>query len=75
MKTNNATKAAMKAYNCKDKSIAAKVGSENLKKPDIIQYFKDNAGIASSYMVSVIENPDDRTSDKITAAKDVLDRA
>jgi hypothetical protein len=26
-------------------------------------------------MVSVIENPDDRTSDKITAAKDVLDRA
>ena len=62
LKTGNKTKAAMKAYKVKNYNTAAAIGSENLKKPNIIQYFQENSNIAAAYMTSVIENPNDKTS-------------
>lgn len=40
IKTKNGTAAAMKAYNVKDKAIAATIGVQNLNKPLIINYIE-----------------------------------
>lgn len=39
-KSNNATEASMEAYNCKDRVVAASIGSENLRKPQIREAIK-----------------------------------
>ena len=74
IKTNNKTKAAMIAYPNASYWSARRIWSDNCTKIDIIQYLKDNCDIASSFMVWVITDPETKISDKITAAKDVLDR-
>lgn len=38
LRTKNATKAVLKVYNVKNKNVAAVIGSENLRKPNIKQY-------------------------------------
>jgi len=75
IQTDNKTKAAQIAYPDVEYSTARSIGCRNATNNNIIQYLKDNASIAASYMTSVIENEDDNTRDRITAAKDVLDRA
>jgi phage terminase small subunit len=41
LETLNATKAAMKVYYTDKRSVAAQIGYENLRKPDIQMYIKD----------------------------------
>lgn len=40
IKTGNATEAAMQVYNTKKRTIAAQIGYENLRKPDVRQAIK-----------------------------------
>ena len=75
IQTDNKTKAAMIAYPKATYAVARSIWCRNATKHNIVEYLKDNAGIAAAFMTSVIENPNDRTSDRITAAKDVMDRA
>ena len=49
IETGNATKAAMKAYNCKSLRTATSIGSENLTKPDIaceIEKYRKKGGLS-----------------------------
>lgn len=75
IQTDNKTEAARIAYPKTTYNTQRKIWCLNTTKGNIIEYLKENSGIAASYMTSVIENEDDSTRDRITAAKDVLDRA
>lgn len=41
IKSKNATSAVLKVYNVKNKNVAAVIGSENLRKPNIKQYVSE----------------------------------
>lgn len=36
LETGNATKAALYAYQCKNRRVAAQIGYENMRKPDVL---------------------------------------
>ena len=74
LETVNRTKAALEAYDTKDYMTAANIGSENLKKPKIIEYLSDNAELVAANMVKLALTAE-KDSDQISAGKDVLDRA
>jgi phage terminase small subunit len=81
----SAAQAAEETYNIENKHIAEVIGSENLKKPEIIRYLQQNASEAELVMLDIM-----RTSQKyaktgsregaayasvgVSAAKDILDR-
>ncbi len=75
IKTGNKTEASRRTYNVSSDESAGVIWVQNLGKLNIIEYLKANSNMAASYMTSVIENPNDSTRDRITAAKDVLDRS
>ena len=79
LKTGNAKKSAKKAYDIKENTknpehTAESIGSENLSKPDIIQYFKDISEGASN-RIEVLSKTAKNENVKYTANKDILDRA
>ena len=53
LETGSATEAAFEAYGTKNRNVAASIGSENLRKPNIkrvIQYALEAAGITDDYL-------------------------
>lgn len=53
LETGSATEAAFEAYGVKNRDVAASIGSENLRKPNIkrvIQYALEVAGLTDEYI-------------------------
>jgi len=72
--TGNKTKSALKNYNTEDYSTAASIGSENLKKPEIIEYLKSISSDATSRIEELSKTAKNETV-RLNANKDILDRA
>jgi len=57
IETGNATKAAMEAYSCKNENVAAVLGSENLRKPNIaceIEKYRKEGGLSIQKAINAI---------------------
>lgn len=73
--TGNATKAVIEAgYDVKNNEVARSIGSENLTKPNIIEYLSSKAEKAASVIYDLCLNAENETV-KLNASKDILDRA
>jgi len=74
-----AAKAARKAYNIKptkDQNVkAAVIWHLNINKPNIQEYIKENAQIAASVIMELLQNKKTPAAVRLNASKDVLDRA
>ena len=77
LKTGNGTHSAKKAYNIKKKSdtVAAVIATENIRKPNVLEYLKENASIAASVIMDLVQNEETPAAVRLGASKDVLDRA
>lgn|SRR5574340_132892 len=65
---NNQTKAAMEAYECKDKHIATMMGAHELKKPHIkkaIAQILENAGVTREHLANKLKSCIDSTNEGI----------
>ena len=71
--TGNATEAADQAYDT-DRETARRIGSENLSKPDVIAYLQSHGMDAANVMTEIMNDKNNKPSERISAAKDVLDR-
>lgn len=59
IETGNATKAAMTAYRCKNENVAAVLGSENLRKPNIaceIEKYRKEGGLSIQKAINAIDD-------------------
>jgi len=59
IETGNATKAAMEAYRCKNENVAAVLGSENLRKPNIaceIEKYRKEGGLSIQKAINAIND-------------------
>jgi len=74
IETGNATEAAERNYNVKNRNVAKSLGNENLTKPDIMAYIADKAADASSMIYKLSQNAK-AEGIRYTASKDILDRA
>lgn len=52
IKTGNATEAALKVYNCKNREVAGEIGYQNLKKLDFAELMEE-AGITDQMLIEV----------------------
>lgn len=74
LETGNGTKSALAAYDTEDYQTAASIAEENLRKPEIIVYLDKHVEMAKSVITEIAQNKDNKPSDRISAAKDILDR-
>ena len=74
LETGNGTRSALAAYDTEDYQTAASIAEENLKKPEIIVYLDKHVEMAKSVITEIAQNKDNKPSDRISAAKDILDR-
>jgi len=65
----------MKAYPKATYWTAAGIGIENVKKPTIVEYFKNNSQIAADTVMDLVKWKKIPAAVKLNACKDVLDRA
>jgi phage terminase small subunit len=73
--SGNATESVIEAgYNATTYGSAATIGSENLKKVDIIAYLQENANKVASNMLRLALSAESEQV-QVQAGKDVLDRA
>src|SRR6185295_13028722 len=73
LETGNRTKAALATYNTTDYSTAGIIGSDNLKKPKIIEYLNGNGYNAATEIVRLGLKAKNEAV-RLGANKDVLDR-
>lgn len=77
IETGNGTLAAMNNYDIKSSEperVAAAIASENLTKPNIIAYLESKAEKASE-MVFILSQTAENEAVRLSASKDILDRA
>ena len=72
--TGNATHSALKNYNVKNERVASVIGSQNLAKLDIIEYFRSVSSEVSANMHRLVLNAESEQV-QVAAGKDILDRA
>ena len=78
LKTGNGTQAAIKTYKITSKNkvwTASSLANQNLKKVDVLAYIKENASIAASVIMDLVQNEETPAAVRLGASKDVLDRA
>lgn len=75
LETGNATEAAHKVYDVTTRHSAEVIGSENLRKPEIMAYLDSHVDMARAVIVEIAANSDNKPSDRLAAAKDILDRS
>ena len=71
LKSGNASDAAMKAYNCKDRAVAGNIGCENLRKLQALETIKmlmEARGITAGKLMETLSNG--LEAKKITGTKD-----
>ena len=74
LKTGNATEAALRNYDVKDRSVARRIGSENLSKPDIRALLDSFAARSLDRVEDIARNAKDDFI-RLKANMDILDRA
>ena len=74
LETGNATEAAVRNYNAKDRDTASSIGAENLGKPQIQALIDSFASRAASNIQKLADNAENE-SVKLNANKDMLDRS
>lgn len=74
LRTGNATQAAIDNYDVKSPEVAASMGSENLRKPNVRDYIEHKSERAAEIIYKLAE---DSKNDNVRlgASKDILDRA
>ena len=78
LKTGNGTQAAIKTYKITSKNkvwTASSLANQNLKKVDVLAYIKENASIAASVIMELVQDKKTPAAVRLWASKDVLDRA
>jgi len=73
LRTGNGTQAALKAYDTVSENTAAQIASENLRKPSILEKFREAQGIAHSTIVALATGAENEAV-RLNAAKDIMDR-
>lgn len=74
LETGNGKQSALKAYNTDSGEIAASIASENLIKPNVLDYLKEHANNAASVIIGLSNNAENETV-RLNASKDILDRS
>lgn len=74
IETGNATESALKNYDTKSENVAASIGSQNLRKQKIQAYLEEKAEKASEN-IYVLANDAENEAVRLSANKDILDRA
>lgn len=74
METGNGTRAALDAYDTDDYQTAASIASENLKKPEIMAYFRDKAATVAANIYNLALSAESEQV-QLRAGQDILDRA
>ena len=74
LKTGNATEAALRNYDVKDRGVARRIGSENLSKPDIRAVMDEYATRSLDRVEDMARNAKDDLI-RLKANMDILDRA
>lgn len=69
----NGTKAALKTYNTTDYNTAHSIATENLQKPAIKAFLQQEAELAKSAIMDIIENAKSE-GNKLNAAKFVIEQ-
>lgn len=72
--TGNATQAALNNYDTDDYMTAAAIGSENLRKPQVIEYMESKADVVAKHIFKLALEANNETV-QLNASKDILDRA
>lgn len=75
LELGNATEAAQSVYDVTTRHSAEVIGSENLSKPEIMAYLQSHVDLARAVIVEIAADPSQKASDRISAAKDILDRS
>jgi len=73
IETGNGTQAALEVYNTVSENTAAQIASENLRKPSILEKFREAQGIAHSTIVALATGAENEAV-RLNAAKDIIDR-
>lgn len=73
IETWNATEAAARAYNCKNRNVANSIWSENLTKPGIEREIEDRVRDAEN-MIYTIAMTSEKDDTKLKASQDIVDR-
>lgn len=73
VKSGNATDAAMKVYNCKNRTIAKSVWPENLAKPCIKEAIEDRLNVAKNVIYKLAVSAE-KEETQLRAAQDIIDR-
>lgn len=85
LETGNGTEAVIQAgYNLGGKNgsktpeqateVASSIAHENLSKPDIVLYLDEHVQMAKNVITEIAQDKENKSSDRISAAKDILDR-
>lgn len=74
LETGNGTKSALETYDTEDYQTAASIAGENLNKPEIIVYLDEHVQMAKNVITEIAQDKENKSSDRISAAKDILDR-
>lgn len=74
LETGNGTKAALKAYDTKDPTVANAIAVENLQKPSVIALLQSYAGKAA-LRLEELSDQNENLPVALGATKDILDRA
>lgn len=74
LETGNGTQSALKNYDTEDAKTASVIAAENLAKPSIKAYLEDKASKAAEIVFEIAQFGEN-DSVKLSASKDILDRA
>ena len=74
IETSNATQAAEDVYNCKNRTTASAIGTENLWKPLIEASIEERLQTCKNIIYWIATKDDEKSEVRIKAAQDVIDR-
>lgn len=66
------TDAAERTYDVANRQTAAAIATENLRKPQILQYMEAQTGMAEQRIIALTQSDNERIA--LDASKDILDR-
>jgi phage terminase small subunit len=74
LETGSGVEASLEAYDITDRQTAAEIGSQNKRKPNVMEYLKEQAGGAAERITEISKRAGNE-SVRLNANKDILDRA
>lgn len=74
IETGNGRRSAFTAYDVETLEVAAVIASENLTKPNVMEYIQSKAELAAGYVFELAREANNEAV-RLNASKDILDRA